>query len=256
MASATPLPRWLYIPACLGIIFVLLPLVGILAKIPFGNFFSLLFTPSSVAALTVSLLTSTTATVICLFLGVPLACVLARADFPGRHIVRTCTLLPLVLPPVVGGIALLYTFGRLGLIGKGLSTLGIDIAFSTLAVILAQVFVAMPFIVMTLEGALRSHDTRYEVVATGLGASPGYVFRHITLPTVRPAIISGSILCFARTLGEFGATITFAGSLQGRTRTLPLEIYLLRETDPAAAIALSLVLIVLAALLVWVSRRV
>ena len=179
--------------------------------------------------------------------GVPMAMVLARRDFPGLGVLRSLVLLPLVLPPVVGGLALLYTFGRRGLLGAELEVLGIQIAFSTIAVVMAQTFVAMPFLVVSLEGALRTAGQRYEVVAASLGAGPTTVFRRITLPLVLPGLVSGAVLSFARSLGEFGATITFAGSLQGRTRTLPLEIYLQRETDPDAAVALALVLVVVAA---------
>jgi molybdate transport system permease protein len=159
-------------------------------------------------------------------------------------------LLPLVLPPVVGGIALLYTFGRAGLLGHQLEAVGIRIAFSTTAVVLAQSFVSLPFLVVSLEGALRTAGNNYESVAATLGARPTTVLRRVTLPLVLPGLVSGAVLAFARSLGEFGATLTFAGSLQGVTRTLPLEIYLQRETDPDAAIALSLLLIVVAAVVV------
>jgi molybdate transport system permease protein len=160
-----------------------------------------------------------------------------------------------VLPPVVGGIALLYTFGRQGLLGGTLTAFGIDIAFSTTAVILAQTFVALPFLVLSLEGALRSAGGRYEAVAATLGASPTTVLRRVSLPLVLPGLLSGAVLSFARALGEFGATLTFAGSLQGVTRTLPLEIYLQRETDPDAAVALSLVLVAVAVLVVALAHR-
>ncbi len=159
-------------------------------------------------------------------------------------------LLPLVLPPVVGGIALLYTFGRRGLLGRSLEVFGVQIAFSTTAVVLAQTFVALPFLVVALEGTLRSVGRRYEVVAATLGGRPTTVLRRVTLPLVLPGLASGAVLSFARALGEFGATLTFAGSLQGVTRTLPLEIYLQRESDADAAIALSLVLVVVAIVVV------
>jgi molybdate transport system permease protein len=193
--------------------------------------------------------------VICLILGVPMAMVLAREQFAGQRLVRSLVLLPLVLPPVVGGIALLYTFGRRGLLGHALDVLGVQIAFSTAAVVMAQTFVAMPFLVLSLEGALRSSGQRYEVVAASLGARPGTVFRRVTLPLVLPGLVSGAVLAFARALGEFGATITFAGSLQGRTRTLPLEIYLRRETDAPGAVALSLLLVVVAVVVIGVTRQ-
>ncbi len=159
-----------------------------------------------------------------------------------------------MLPPVVGGLALLYTFGRHGLIGRHLEVAGIQIAFSTTAVVLAQTFVALPFLVISLEGALRTAGRRYEAVAATLGARPTTVLRRVTIPLVLPGLISGAVLSFARALGEFGATLTFAGSLQGVTRTLPLEIYLQRETDPEAAVALSLVLVVVAVVIVLGTR--
>jgi molybdate transport system permease protein len=181
--------------------------------------------------------------------------VLARSEFRFLGVLRSLVLLPLVLPPVVGGLALLYTFGRRGLLGEALDVLGIQIAFSTIAVVMAQTFVAMPFLVVSLEGALRTAGIRYEVAAASLGAAPTTVFRRITLPLVLPGLISGSVLAFARALGEFGATITFAGSLRGRTRTLPLEIYLQREADPDAAVALALVLLVVAIVVIGFARQ-
>jgi len=197
--------------------------------------------------------TATASTAVCVLIGVPMALVLARGRFPGQSILRALLLLPLVLPPVVGGIALLYTFGRQGLLGQQLQLLGIRIAFSTTAVVLAQSFVSLPFLVVSLEGALRTAGTNYENIAATLGGRPTTVLRTVTLPLVIPGLMSGAVLAFARSLGEFGATLTFAGSLQGVTRTLPLEIYLQRETDPDAAVALSLLLIVVAALIVIAS---
>jgi molybdate transport system permease protein len=160
----------------------------------------------------------------------------------------------LVLPPVVGGIALLYTFGRRGLLGHSIQVLGLQIAFSTTAVVMAQTFVALPFLVVSLEGTLRSVGQRYEVVAATLGGRPTTVLRRVTLPLVLPGLVSGAVLSFARSLGEFGATLTFAGSLQGVTRTLPLEIYLQRESDPDAAVALSLVLVAVAVAVVGLAQ--
>jgi molybdate transport system permease protein len=183
-----------------------------------------------------------------------MALVLARTSFPGQNLLRSLVLLPLVLPPVVGGLALLYTFGRKGLLGHSLEVMDIRIAFSTTAVVLAQTFVALPFLVVSLEGALRSAGERYEVVAAGLGASPTTVFRRVTMPLVLPGLLAGMVLSFARALGEFGATITFAGSLQGVTRTLPLDIYLERETNPDAAVALALLLVVIAVVVIAVAR--
>lgn len=249
------LPRWIFVPAALGAAFIVLPLVAIASRVDWANFVALITSESSRAALALSLRTSATSTLLCVLLGVPMAMVLARTTFRGQAVLRSLVLLPLVLPPVVGGIALLYTFGRRGLLGESLEVLGVQIAFSTTAVVLAQTFVALPFLVVSLEGSLRTAGRRYEVVAATLGARPTTVLRRVTLPLVLPGLASGAILAFARSLGEFGATITFAGSLQGTTRTLPLEIYLQRESDPDAAVALSLVLVVVAVLVIGLVRR-
>jgi molybdate transport system permease protein len=224
-------------------------------KVDWPRFVPLVTSESSLTALGLSLRTSAASTALCLIFGVPLALVLARGRFPGQRVLRSFVLLPLVLPPVVGGIALLYTFGRQGLLGRTLEIAGIQIAFSTTAVVLAQTFVALPFLVVSLEGALRTAGNRYEAVAATLGARPTTVLRRVTLPLVLPGLASGAVLSFARSLGEFGATLTFAGSLQGVTRTLPLEIYLQRETDPDAAVALSLVLVVVAVIVVGLTFR-
>jgi molybdate transport system permease protein len=248
------LPRWVFVPALLGAAFVLLPVVAIATQVEWSHFLALLTSEDSRAAFWLSLRTSAASTTACVVLGVPMALVLARYEFPFRGVARSLVLLPLVLPPVVGGLALLYTFGRRGLLGHALEVLGIQVAFSTVAVVMAQTFVALPFLVVSLEGALRTAGERYEVAAASLGASPTTVLRRITVPLVLPGLLSGAVLAFARSLGEFGATITFAGSLQGRTRTLPLEIYLQRETDPDAAVALSLVLVVVAVLVIGLAR--
>ena len=248
-------PRWLWLPAGAAAAFVALPLLAMVARVDWVHFPALVTSDSARSALVLSLRTSGASTVLCLLLGVPLAVVLARAQVRGSSVLRSLVLLPLVLPPVVGGIALLYTFGRRGLLGGTLEVLGVQVAFSTTAVVLAQTFVALPFLVLSLEGALRTADTEYDVVAATLGARPTTVFRRVTLPLVAPGLASGALLAFARALGEFGATITFAGSLQGVTRTLPLEIYLQRETDPDAAVALSLVLVVVAVLVLGLTGR-
>jgi molybdate transport system permease protein len=247
-------PRWVVVIAVIGAAFVLLPLVAIVLRVDWADFGALVTSESSVAALGLSLRTSLIATALCVLFGVPLALVLARTRFPGQRLLRSLVLLPLVLPPVVGGIALLYTFGRLGLLGPALADAGLSIAFSTTAVVLAQTFVALPFLVLSLEAALVAAGSRYEAVASTLGASPNTVFRRVTLPLVLPGLVTGAVLAFARALGEFGATLTFAGSLEGVTRTLPLEIYLQRETDPDAAVALSLVLVVVAVLVIGLVR--
>ncbi len=249
------LPRWIFVPAALGMLLVVLPLVALGSRVDVREFGALITSPSSLAALKLSLITSSVATVACVALGVPLALVLARTRFPGQGVFRSLVLLPLVLPPVVGGIALLYTFGRKGLLGESLEVLGISIAFSTTAVVLAQAFVALPFLIVSLEGALRTAGARHEVVASTLGARPTTVLRRVTLPLVLPGLLSGVVLSFARCLGEFGATITFAGSLQGVTRTLPLEIYLQRETDADAAVAISFLLVLVAVAVIGLAGR-
>jgi len=248
-------PRWIVAVAALGALFVVLPLAAMLSRLNWAEFIPLITSETSVAALGLSLRTSLMATLLCVVFGIPMALVLARSRLPGQKLLRSLVLLPLVLPPVVGGIALLYTFGRRGLLGGTLQFLGIDIAFSTTAVILAQTFVALPFLVLSLEGALRSVGTRYEAIGATLGARPTTVLRRVTLPLVLPALISGAVLSFARALGEFGATLTFAGSLQGSTRTLPLEIYLQREVDADAAVALSLVLVIVAVIVVGLAHE-
>ncbi len=244
------LPRWIAAPAIVGLLIVALPLFGLLSRVDWPGLWGLLTSQSSLDALRLSLLTATTSTALCLVFGVPLALLMARQRL---RWLRPVVLLPLVLPPVVGGLSLLYTFGRRGLIGKHLEAFGITIPFTTVAVLLAQTFVALPFLVMGLEGALRTAGTSYERVAATLGASPTRVLLTVTLPQVWPGLVSGTVLSFARALGEFGATLTFAGSIQGVTRTLPLEIYLQRETDPRAAVALSLVLVVFAAIVMAIA---
>jgi molybdate transport system permease protein len=244
------LPRWIYLPAATGALFVLVPLIAIAAKVNWPNFWSLISSESSTTALVLSLKTSAASTALCLLLGVPMALVLARSTSRAVRLARPLILLPLVLPPVVGGIALLYAFGRLGLIGRYLETAGIHIAFTTTAVVLAQTFVSLPFLVIALEGAARTAGADYEVVAATLGARPSTVWWKVSLPLLAPGLISGAVLAFARSLGEFGATLTFAGSREGVTRTLPLEIYLQRESDADAAVALSLLLVVVAAVVV------
>jgi molybdate transport system permease protein len=255
---ATPrlgLPAWVFAPAAVGAVFIVLPLLAMLTRVDWTRFPELVASESSRAALLLSLRTSAASTALCVVFGVPMAVVLARTRFRGQSVLRSLVLLPLVLPPVVGGIALLYTFGRRGLLGHTLDVLGLQVAFTTTAVVLAQTFVALPFLVVSLEGALRTGGQRFEEVAATLGARPTTVFVRVTLPLVLPGLASGAVLAFARALGEFGATITFAGSLQGVTRTLPLEIYLQRETDPQAAVALSLVLVVVATLVITLTRR-
>ncbi|GAA3544703.1 ABC transporter permease [Nocardioides daeguensis] len=248
------LPRWLFGPALLAGAFVVLPVASMTTRIALGDFWSLVTSRAARSALVLSLETSSASTALCLLLGVPLATVLARGEGRWLGPLRSLVLLPLVLPPVVGGIALLSTFGRQGLLGGELEALGIRIAFTSVAVVLAQTFVSLPFLVISLEGALRTAGERYDVVAASLGARPTTVLRRVTLPLVLPGLASGAVLAFARSLGEFGATITFAGSLEGTTRTLPLLIYNLRVTDADAAVAMSLVLVAVAVLVIGLVR--
>jgi molybdate transport system permease protein len=231
------------VPALLGVLFLLLPVVGLLQRAPWHGLPDLLADPAVRQALWLSLVCSTSATGLSLLLGVPLAWVLARVDFPGRRFLRALVTLPLVLPPVVGGVGLLYAFGRRGLFGPSLSALHLDLSFTTLGVVVAETFVAMPFLVITVEGALASSNLRYEEAATTLGASAWTTFRRVTLPLVGSSVAAGAVLTFARALGEFGATITFAGNLPGTTQTLPLATYIALETHPESAIALALVLL-------------
>jgi molybdate transport system permease protein len=253
--SGSRLPRWLWLPAAAGAAFIALPIVAIVARTDWRHFGSLITSDASKDALRLSLETASVSTALCLVLGVPMALVLARTTFPGQRLVRAVVLLPLVLPPVVGGLALLYTFGRRGLLGHTMDVLGIDIAFTTAAVVLAQTFVALPFLVISLEGALRTFGTRYDDVAATLGAGPSTVLRRVTLPLVLPALMSGTVLSFARALGEFGATIMFAGSLQGRTTTMPIQIYRSLEDNPDQGTALALVLVVVAVVIIAVTGR-
>ncbi|GAB3506090.1 ABC transporter permease [Amycolatopsis cihanbeyliensis] len=248
-----PWPLW--IPAALGLALVVLPVAGLLLRADLARLPELLTTPAALHALRLSLLTAALSTVACLLLGVPLAVVLARARLRGVRLLRAVVLLPLVLPPVVGGLALLYLLGRNGFLGYLLEvTAGVRVPFTTAAVVIAQTFVAMPFLVVSLEGALRGAGDAYERVAATLGARPLTTFRRVTVPLLLPAIGSGAVLSFARALGEFGATITFAGSLQGVTRTLPLEVYTQAEVDTDSAVALALLLVAVAVLVIAIAR--
>lgn len=249
------LPRWLWLPAVVGGAFIAVPVAALVGRTDWRRFGSLITSESSTDALRLSLETSAISTLLCLLFGIPMALVLARTRFPGQRLARAVVLLPLVLPPVVGGLALLEAFGRRGLLGHTMDVLGIDIAFSTAAVVLAQTFVSMPFLVISLEGALRTFGSRYDDVAATLGAAPTTILRRVTLPLVRPALTAGVVMCFARTLGEFGATITFAGSLQGRTATVPVQIYLSLADDSPQASALGVVLIAVAVLVIAATGR-
>ncbi|WP_049803780.1 MULTISPECIES: ABC transporter permease [Pseudonocardia] len=245
----------MWVPAVVGFLVIALPVLGLLVEADWRRMPELLTSDAALAALRLSLETAAASTVLCILLGGPLAAVLARGRLPGLRALRSVVLLPLVLPPVVGGLALLYLVGARGLVGEGLRlAFGVTVPFTTVAVVIAQTFVAMPFLVVSLEGALRTAGERYEAVAATLGASPALTFRRVTVPLVLPGLMSGTVLAFARCLGEFGATITFAGNLQGTTQTLPLLVYLQRETDDAGAVALSLLLVVVAILVIVVAR--
>jgi molybdate transport system permease protein len=256
-----PVPLPLLLPAALGTAFLVLPVVGLLVRTPWSTLGSRLATPGVGEALRLSLISATIATAVSMLLGVPLAWVLARSRIRGRSALRALVTVPLVLPPVVGGVALFLVLGRKGIVGSWLDeAFGITIPFTTTAVVLAETFVAMPFLVISVEGALRAADARFEDVAATLGASRWTTFRRVTLPLVAPGIAAGAVLCWARALGEFGATITFAGNFPGTTQTMPLAVYLALQDEPEAAIVLSLVLLVvsLATLLLlrdrWLGR--
>jgi molybdate transport system permease protein len=243
------------VPAVLAFAVIALPVIGLFLKANWAELPSLLLSRAALSALRLSLETGLISTGLCIVLGGPLAVVLARGRLRGLRFLRSVVLLPLVLPPVVGGLALLYLLGRLGLVGRLLDLwFGVTIPFTTAAVVLAQTFVALPFLVVSLEGALRTAGQRYEAVAATLGASPRYAFARVTVPLVLPGLISGAILGFARCMGEFGATVAFAGSLEGTTRTLPLLVYQERETDIDASVALSLLLVVVAVLVIALAR--
>lgn len=243
--------------AAAGASIFILPLVGLLWHGLAGNVWQALAAPALRSALWLSLVCSISATCCSIVLGLPLAWIQARGNFPGRALLRGITTLPIVLPPVVGGVALLLAFGRRGILGQWLDqAFGVRLPFTTAGAVLAETFVAMPFFVLTVEGALRSMDRRLEDAARTLGAGRWTVLRRVTLPMIRPSLQAGAVLCWARALGEFGATITFAGNFPGRTQTIPLAVYLALESNPEAGIALSMVLLALSlAVLVGLRHR-
>lgn len=248
------------IPAALSLALLVLPLLALLIEAPWSVVLERVTQPSVLDALRLSVIVATVSTALCLVLGVPLGWLLARGDLRGTRVVRALVMVPIVLPPVVGGVALLLLFGRNGLIGRYLDAwFGLTLPFSTAGVVLAVSFVAMPFLVISVDGALRGADRRYEEAAATLGASRWVTFRRVTLPMIGPHIAAGSVLCWARALGEFGATITFAGNFPGLTQTMPLAVYLELERDPESAIVLSLVLLFVSVLVLaglrekWIS---
>ena len=242
--------------ALVAVAFFVLPLIALLQRAPWGEFWHDLSQPEARAAMKLSLVCSLWATALSIVFGVPLAYVLARQEFPGRALVRALVVLPMVLPPVVGGVALLYAFSvNHGLLGGWLyDTFGIQLTFSTAGAVLAETFVAMPFLVITVEAGLRSMDRRYEDAAASLGANRWTVFRRVTVPLIWPSLFAGAALAWARALGEFGATITFAGNIQGRTQTMPLAVYLFLETQQGTAIILSLVLLAVSVIVLVLLR--
>ena len=243
------------IPALLAALFLLVPLGGLLVRAPWRGLPGILADSQVLDALRLSLLCASAATAASLVLGVPLAWVLARSQARGISVLRALVTLPLVLPPVVGGVALLLAFGRQGILGRLLDDwTGITLPFTTAGVIVAETFVAMPFLIITVEGAFRVSDRELEEAAATLGASRLTVFRTVTIPLIAPSLLAGAVLCWARALGEFGATITFAGNFPGRTQTMPLAVYVALESDPDTAVALSLVLL-LVSIVVLVGLR-
>lgn len=239
----------------LGAAVFVVPLAGLLARTPWSSLPGLLAGEIVTEALRLSIIASVSSTGISLVLGVPLAWLLARVRFPGRAVVRGVVTLPLVLPPVVGGAALLFALGRRGLVGEPLfEATGLLLPFSMGGVIVATTFVAMPFLVITVEGALRAMDRRYEDAAASLGARPWTVMRRVTLPMLGPSLMAGLVLAWARAFGEFGATITFAGNLQGRTQTLPLAVFVALERDRDTAVAISLVMVAISLMVLIVLR--
>ena len=243
------------IMATIAVLLFALPLLGLLWRAPWSSAWDVLNTEPARDALRLSLTTSLSATGIAIVLGVPLAWVQARVHYPGKRFVRALTTLPMVLPPVVGGVALLLALGKRGIVGSQLDRVGVNLPFTTAGAVVAETFVAMPFLVLTLEAAFRSSDRRLEDAARTLGAGRFTTFRRVTLPLVLPSLIAGTVLCWARALGEFGATITFAGNLQGTTQTLPLFVYVkLEGSNPESAIVLSLVLLIISLVVLIVLR--
>jgi molybdate transport system permease protein len=250
------LPYGLLVPAGIGVTFLLLPLLALLIRAPWSNLVNLLSQDDVVTPLRLSLETASMATAVSIAVGVPMAWVLARLEFRGRGLLRALVTLPLVLPPVVGGVALLLAFGRNGVMGRWLyDAFGLSLPFTTTAVVVAETFVALPFLVISVEGALRALDPRYDDAAATLGASRWYAFTRVTLPMLTPGIGAGAVLCWARALGEFGATITFAGNFPGTTQTMPLTVYLALQDNPDEAIALSLVLLALSVAILALLRE-
>ncbi|MGZ4598029.1 MAG: ABC transporter permease, partial [Actinomycetes bacterium] len=251
-ALTTGLPPALVPLAGAGLLFLTVPVLGLVLRTPWGSLAEQLTRPEALIALRLSLVCATSATALCVLVGVPLAWVLARGSFPGRGLVRALVTVPLVLPPVVGGVALFAALGRHGLVGRPLDELfGVTLPFTTAAVVVAESFVAMPFLVISVEGALRGADRRFDDAAATLGASRWYTFRRVTLPLVAPGIAAGAVLCWARAIGEFGATITFAGNFPGTTRTMPIEVYIALRLSLVCATSATALCVLVGVPLAW-----
>ncbi|MDF2919065.1 molybdate ABC transporter permease subunit [Microbacterium sp. NPDC086615] len=243
MRAAGYVPRWLIVPAAIGLLFLLVPLTALVARVEWDTLISDVTSDAALSALVLSLATGAVATLVCTVVGIPLALVIARSPARTAALLRALVTVPLVLPPMVGGVALLYLFGRNGWFGA------LGLPFTTPAVVLAQVFVALPFLVLAVEGALRSTGVEFERAAASLGASRATILRRVTLPLAAPGIVAGVVLCFARAIGEFGATALFAGNRPGVTQTMPLAIYTAFNgagVSQGTAVALSLLLLVTA----------
>jgi molybdate transport system permease protein len=262
-AADARVPVVLLVPALLGLALLLLPMAALVVRAPWGRLPEIVGSPEVLSAVRLSLTTATITTALCVVCGVPLAWLLARTNVPGRPLLRALITVPLVLPPVIGGVALLVAFGRRGLVGEWLyEAFGLSLPFTTAAVVMAQSFVALPFLVVAVEGALRTADSRYEDVAATLGASEWTTFRRVTLPAVAPGVLAGAVLCWARALGEFGATVTFAGNFPGTTRTLPTAAYAaINAGQVEVAIVLSLLMMAVSVTVLvalrdrWVNTR-
>jgi molybdate transport system permease protein len=238
-----PRSRRLALIALPAVAFVLIPVIGLAVRAPWSDTASSLSDTGARTALLVSLEVTLGATLLSLILGLPVAWALARIPFRGRRLVRAVVVLPIVLPPVVAGVALLAALGRLGFLGKALDAIGVSLPFTTAGAAVAAAFVSMPFLILALEAGFRSIDPRLEEQAGTLGASNWHTFVHVTLPLLRPQLVAGLVLTWARALGEFGATITFAGNFRGTTQTLPLAVFQALQVNGGGAILLSLLML-------------
>lgn len=252
---ASSLPRIVAAAAVVAAAFLALPLAGLVARAPLERAAAVLFEPATRTALRLSLVVSSAATLGALILGLPLGWALARGSGGPWRVVRAVVLLPLVLPPVVGGVGLLAALGRRGIVGRRLADIGVQLPFTTAGAVVAATFVSLPLLVLAVEAGFRALDARLEDAAATMGASRGYMLRRVTLPLLAPQLAAGLALAWARALGEFGATITFAGNLPGRTQTLPLAVYERLQTDPDAAVLLSLVLVGVAVVVLALLHR-